>query len=229
MSSILEILRQADQVAKPALDLVGRSLSVELGIVTDNNDPEGLRRIKVTLASKGAQTNTDWLYRVLFSPVVDPPLPQINQTVIVAFLEGDNHQGIYLGNTVNQVNPALDKGSVQDDYYDAIPGDRLQKTAGQHTITTGADLTITGDGITHVYPKTVHEDVVRLAAGAGLERWGLSIERGIPGISPDRLICGLNNGNGVLQAVTVARGANFNPQAPIVPDIYQGYPDNSVS
>lgn len=226
--SIFDILRQAEQIAKPALDLVGRSLSVELGVVTDNNDPENLRRIKVTLASKGAQTNTDWLYRVLFSPAIDPPLPQINQTVIVAFLEGDSHRGIYLGNTVNQVNPAFDKGSAQDDYYDSTPGDRLQKTTGQHTITTGKDLTITGDGITHVYPKTVYEDVVRLAAGAGLERWGLSIERGIPGISPDRLICGLNNGNGVLQAVTVAQGANFNPQAPIVPDIYQGYPDNSV-
>lgn len=223
--SILEILRQAEQIAKPALDLVGRSLSVELGVVTDNNDPENLRRVKVALASKGGQTNTDWLYRVLFSPAIDPPLPQINQTVIVAFLEGDSHQGIYLGNTVNQVNPTLGKESAQDDYYDSIPGDRLQKTAGKHTITTGEDLTITGDGITHVYPKTVHESVVRLAAGVAIERWGLSIERGVPGISPDKLVCGLNNGNGALQSVTLAQGDNFNPMSPIVPDTYQGYPD----
>ena len=66
-----------------------------VGLVTDNDDPLGLRRVKVALPEKGGQIETDWLVSGTGSPYINLPLPQIGQMVNVNFLEGNNHQGMW--------------------------------------------------------------------------------------------------------------------------------------
>lgn len=226
LETMFDTLFQSQQLNPHVSDLAKRTMGLELGIVTDTDDPENLRRIKVATASKGGQVNTFWCLRILQSPYDDPPMPPVGMTALIGFLEGDPHAPFYLGVLCNEINPALGKGQIVEDGYDVVPGDRLQKTDRTHTIRSGDDLTIHGEAVTHHYPKLILEEKIRLPLNVGAERFCLWIVRGIPGVSPDRIITLLNNGNGVPQSVIVASGDPYNPLAPIVPDTYTGYPDN---
>ncbi len=82
---------------------------LRLGIVTDNNDPENLRRVKVQSITRGSSVS-DWLSRISSFSGEDLPVPNIGDTVIIASLDSDSHTDIVLGVlTTNNTNQPLDK------------------------------------------------------------------------------------------------------------------------
>ena len=77
-------------------DLKERIYGLQIGEVTDNNDPEGRGRVKVMLYWTAEETQeTDWLLPAF------PPLlwsvPQPGDKVIVGFINGDPNLGVWLG------------------------------------------------------------------------------------------------------------------------------------
>lgn len=69
---------------------------IKLGSVTDNQDPEGLRRIKVTSIDRGV-SSSQWLNRVTNFDGDDPPSPIIGTTVVISEVGGDATEDIILG------------------------------------------------------------------------------------------------------------------------------------
>lgn len=134
MDSIFALLNSAAAAAQQTVELNGRSIFIQRAIVTNNNDPDGQRRIKVALASKGGQLESNWMQRCNIAPGVDEPLPKRGQTVLVMSVEGNPHDGVWLGVITNNPNPALDKP-------DAI-ADRYQEIDGESKTTTGADYKV---------------------------------------------------------------------------------------
>lgn len=128
MEQLFEIWNNAQKASQIAMDSVGRYNYPVLGIVVDNNDPESKRRVKVSYPSS-PQLQSDWLRRLSISPYVDAPLPAIGMTVLVLFAEGVETNGYYLS-LINQTNPPRDKESVQDDYSEAIPGNKSIEVGG---------------------------------------------------------------------------------------------------
>jgi hypothetical protein len=264
LEPLFDLLFQSSQVNRHAADLVGRSLSLELGIVTDTNDPEGYRRIKVTTASKGGQTNSYWCLRILQSPYDDPVMPEIGQTALIGCLEGNPHAPFYLGVLANAVNPSLGKTDIVKDDHRRIPGDRVETVLGDKRLSIeGSDRDSVGQDrketigtdwlqqalarmtlsaavyaslktpILDIWAYTVLRGPLQLAIGIsmlpiGANKGGLFVQPGIPGISPDKIMACLMNGNGVYQMVEVASGDSYNPALPTIPDTYIPPIDNSV-
>lgn len=100
------------------------------GIVTDNQDPDGLGRIKVSLPELegGADTQSDWL------PVLSPfsgaeigvfCLPELEDIVIVMFFDKELEKGVVIGSMYNQnMTPPLTEensdGDLNDDGNNAL-------------------------------------------------------------------------------------------------------------
>jgi hypothetical protein len=143
MSKLFEILANAEKSSKIALDNEGRNLYPVLGVVVDHNDPENKRRIKVALPS-APQFQSDWLRRLSDSPFVDPPLPEIGQTVLCLWVNGLESEGCYLS-LGNLTNPPLDKSDPVKDYAAEIPGDRTNAIAGQDKLTAGKGIDIVAE------------------------------------------------------------------------------------
>lgn len=88
------------------VDLLGDELpaSIALGVtlatVSDIRDPKGMGRIKVKLRLKGEEIETDWaqVASLLAGPNYGSfMLPQVNDTALVAFADGDASQSFVLG------------------------------------------------------------------------------------------------------------------------------------
>jgi phage baseplate assembly protein gpV len=105
-----------------------------LAVCTNNEDPDNKRRIKVMLPQHGGKIESDWLYRFQAAPYLDQPLPETGQTVLVFYVEGNPHKGIYLGICTNAPNPPLDKMNKQKDYHHFVKGN-IKIESAQHTIT----------------------------------------------------------------------------------------------
>lgn len=88
---------------------------IRLGIVTDCNDPEGLRRVKVTTSDRGVG-QSDWVPRVTAFTDEDLPVPPIGSTVIVANLEDGSTDEVILGvlQTGRSNRPVKEKALLQD-------------------------------------------------------------------------------------------------------------------
>lgn len=139
---LFDDLFQATKAAPLALDLEGRSYAPYLAIVTNNADPQGDRRIKVT--QPGAPTlETDWIRRLQPSPYIDPPLPPVGSTVLVLSIDGDTTNGWYL-QCVNQTNPPLAKADPISDHHQRVPGDQSINVGSTFTLTVdgGASITV---------------------------------------------------------------------------------------
>lgn len=147
---LFEAWQRSENAAAFARQLQGRNPFIELAIVSDIADPLSRRRVRASLA-KSPETMTDWLDRLNLSPYDDPPLPQVGQTIVVAFYSGDGHQGCYFGTITNDRNveqktttPALDSARV-------IPGDLKENIEGESKSIIRKDLTITvGETVTIV-------------------------------------------------------------------------------
>lgn len=124
----------------------GKSMSLAFGIVTNTGDPEGRRRIKVIT---DGSTETAWLQSVRTHPGLDSPIPKVGDTVVVGYCDGDPHTGgIYFGTTHNDVVKPLDKGDIDKDYGEQIPGDYVLKVDGLIRLENkaGASIELTKQG-----------------------------------------------------------------------------------
>lgn len=157
MDSIFSILTAATQASQIANDLAGRAPYTTLGVVTDVDDPDDLRRVKATIGAKGGVYSTDWLLRRLDAPGDDPPLPEVGQTISIEFIDGNPHQGIY-SVLVNRVNEPQDKPSAQLDHHTRVEGERvlkvgksirLQNDAGAYFELNEAGYVVLGDAFGH--------------------------------------------------------------------------------
>ena len=122
MNTTLQILLAAAKAAPIALDNEGRQSYIEIGIVTDNLDPANLRRIRVTTASKGGLTSSNWLMPVFDCATHDKPLPLIGATVVVGWFGGNPNNGFWLGAIANDTNKPFPKENIIDDDWRTIPG-----------------------------------------------------------------------------------------------------------
>jgi Type VI secretion system/phage-baseplate injector OB domain len=160
MEELFEIWHTSSKASQIALDSVGRHNYPVLGIVTNNDDPENKRRVKVSLASSPA-LESDWLRRLLPSPFIDPPLPTVGQTVMVLYAEGVETNGYYI-NLMNATNPPRDKESVKDDYSEGIPGNREIEIGGNDSLLVkGELLTETDKSSTHKAEEDYKVEVKR--------------------------------------------------------------------
>ncbi|MBN2735364.1 MAG: rhs element Vgr protein [Spirochaetales bacterium] len=94
------------------------------GIVCDNQDPDGLGRIKVSLPELegGADTQSDWL------PVLTPfagdsigafCLPELEDVVVVMFFDKELEKGVVLGSMYNQnIKPPVTEENSDADLND---------------------------------------------------------------------------------------------------------------
>lgn len=89
-------------------------MSLRIGIVVDNNDPDNLRRVKVQSQDRG-ESVSDWLSRVTGFTNEDLPVPQIGDTVVISSIDDNTHTDIVLGVlTSSTSNQPLNKKSKQD-------------------------------------------------------------------------------------------------------------------
>lgn len=86
----------------------GRHLGVEVGIVSDNQDPEGLGRVRVVFPRLPGDPESDWL-RVA-TPAAGRNsgfywLPAVDEEVLLAFERGDPSCGYVIGSLWNGSQP----------------------------------------------------------------------------------------------------------------------------
>jgi hypothetical protein len=78
------------------MDEVTRYHSVFRGIVKDNNDPQNLRRLKVTVPQITGDETTDWIWPVDSSSITTD-VPVIGQGVWISYIGGDPEYPVWLG------------------------------------------------------------------------------------------------------------------------------------
>jgi hypothetical protein len=146
MSNIFRTLAESQKANQLALDGLGRSFGLLFAIVSNTADPLQLRRIKCTTEAKGGLTETDWLMAMKVIPGYDPPIPPVGSSVIIAFIDGNPHDGVYLGSTINRTNPQDQAQSdpVRDNSQ-TIPGDSLERIDQSLTIKVGKTFTLQND------------------------------------------------------------------------------------
>lgn len=120
--------------SKLALQFKGRQMAPVAAVVSKNNDPEGKRRVKVYDPTKGAKVESDWIKPLRIMPQSDPPLPRVNDTVILIFLNGDPDDGLYLP-LINDTNSPLDKSDPVNDHADVVPGNKYKQVKGNEEST----------------------------------------------------------------------------------------------
>jgi hypothetical protein len=133
--------QRGNQLAK---DLEGRSPFPSIGVVTQNDDPEQRRRVKVSFP-KNMGMDSPWLDRKTTSPSDDPPVPKIGQTVEVSFIDGDPHRGVYSGVLTNAKNVAQDTPSPLLDDARCIEGNRSERIDENSTLKVGKKLRLEND------------------------------------------------------------------------------------
>jgi hypothetical protein len=143
LQNVFNALYQAREASQHAQDLTGRVVMPVLGIVTENNDPTGARRIKISDPAAPA-INSDWIRRALDRPNYDPPLPKIGSTVLVAFIDGDPLNGWY-SVCQNLTNAPLQKANPIIDLAERVEGDTTERTDGDRIIDVGRSLTLRTD------------------------------------------------------------------------------------
>jgi uncharacterized protein involved in type VI secretion and phage assembly len=173
---LLNLLHSASEASKVALDSKDRVPYPSLAIVVDNKDPENKRRIRVSLPSNPGLSSY-WYRQLTPFKGVDLPLPDIGQTVLVLFADGDINQGYFLA-FENATNPPQDKGNITDDYYEKIKGDKnleisgdkISKISGdskaeiegEHTLDAQKAIALTAQTFLTIFAK----QYLRLQAGA---------------------------------------------------------------
>jgi hypothetical protein len=143
MNNIFEILNQSKKASQIALDQQGRIPYPTLAIVTQNQDYQNKRRIKVSFPSSPS-LESDWIRRLDIAPGVDANLPPINSTVIVFFVDGLESNAYYLP-IINDTNPPKDKEDVVNDYYSSIPGSKNVSVNGTDTLNVSGEVAINSE------------------------------------------------------------------------------------
>lgn len=166
---IFQELNKIKQSAQIAEDLRGRYIGGKYGIVTTNEDPENLRRIKVQLSSMPRGVESYWVMRHATSPNIDEPVPRLGDTVLVNFVDGDITKGLY---TVlqNKVNTPIESDNPLIDYSHYIEGDKNLAIDRNYNIDVKKDITESSDNL-FVESGTITEEAnttIDLKAGTSI-------------------------------------------------------------
>lgn len=88
---------------------------LKLGTVTDTNDPDNLRRIKVTSIDRGVSVS-NWVSRITLFDGDDLPIPAIGSTVLIGELDSDSTEEIIIGvlQSATTNKPNLNKSKLSD-------------------------------------------------------------------------------------------------------------------
>ncbi len=160
MSQILSTLAELNRLKAQLAELPNRVYGLQIGIVTDNQDPLNQRRIKVSPQSKAGLAPTDWLSHCNPAPAMDAPIPAVGSTVYFQFLDGDPHDGVWLGVTHNDTNPpdptqtdpvrdcavevpGNDRRTVIGDGTYQVVGDRVDETDLNHVVKVEQNYALT--------------------------------------------------------------------------------------
>lgn len=82
----------------------GRVQGLQYAVVADTEDPLGIGRVQCYDVTKGGAI-TDWLIRIVPAYGISLPLPPKGATVLIGYMDGNPHQGVYFGTLTNLVNP----------------------------------------------------------------------------------------------------------------------------
>ncbi len=142
MSQILSSLAELNRLKSQLAELTNRIYGLQIGIVTDNRDPLNQRRIKVSPQSKAGLAPSDWLSHCNPAPAMDAPIPAVGSTVYFQFLDGDPHDGVWLGVTHNDTNPPdPTQSDPVNDCAVEVPGNDRRTVVGDSTHQTTGDRT----------------------------------------------------------------------------------------
>lgn len=137
---IFDNWHQSEKNSKYASDLEGRIIGIQLGVVTVNDDPENLRRIKCKFP-QNPDLDSYWLMRSNPSHNIDVPVARIDDTVIVNFVQGDPSLGLYqvLENKVNLPHPTSDP---LIDYSQIVEGSYFLNVGAKTNVESEGDINL---------------------------------------------------------------------------------------
>ncbi|TFI51026.1 hypothetical protein BLD44_028535 [Mastigocladus laminosus UU774] len=141
-----------------------------VGVVTNNNDPSNLRRVKVVTSDK-PNIESDWLWCVQPTTDHDDVMPSVGSTVLITFLDGNNHRGVWHGVLVNETNQPLDKQSATKDRYKEIPGNDDLKVVENITVNVGKTFRLQNDA--GCYLELNEAGFIILGSTVTNQRWTL--------------------------------------------------------
>jgi hypothetical protein len=174
-TALAELVRLLPQIR----ELCTRQSSIQEAIVTRNDDPTGMRRIRVTREAQGGQSESDWFPCGRSSSFTDEPIPPVGTHCLISLVGGDPHKPFFLRTLSNQTNPP-DQGQLKptQDNTTQIPGDDKQVIGGDRSTTIQGALT-----------QEIGKDVFITCKG---ETYHLDAEFG------ELLFTALANGNGTV-------------------------------
>lgn len=122
-SNMMSAIAYAAKYSRNAEMLDGRRVFPHCAIVVENIDPEYRRRIKVADPSYGGKVQSQWILPIRVTENNDPPIPKINQAVLIIYADGDPEKGYYL-TLMPDTNPSRDKEDGVNDHAEKIDGNR---------------------------------------------------------------------------------------------------------
>lgn len=153
-AAIAELIRLLPQIR----ELCTRQHALQEAIVTRNDDPTGLRRIRVTREAQAGQSETDWFPCGRSSSTSDEPIPPVGTHCLIGLVNGDPHKPFFLRTLSNNTNPpdtgqldptADNTTQIPGDDRHLVKGDRFVGVDGAHTEEIGGDCVITCKGETY--------------------------------------------------------------------------------
>lgn len=114
--------------------LEGRQLWPLLAVVSNNNDPQGLRRIKVHSPHLNSLQESEWVEPLRTSTNHDVQVPKVGQTVILNFLNGDPDLAFYQI-YYNDPHPSKPKEDPITDDWLTVEGNDTLEVGGNQSIT----------------------------------------------------------------------------------------------
>lgn len=149
IDSLFQHLHESYKAAQATQELVGRMLGLRWAIVSEvATDPAqtALAMVKVKMPHQGANSDSDWLMRVVPWQGLSVPMPVVGDTILVGFDDGNpNTTGFYLGIPNNLLNPAYKKPDVwrydfSDDIWLEVSKDTIKFTAFACSITIAKEF-----------------------------------------------------------------------------------------
>lgn len=132
----------------------GELNGVYVGIVTDNEDPEDLARVKVTFPWRDADDESTWAR--IATPMAGKQmgqyfLPEVDDEVLVAFENGDIHEPYVIGGLWNGDAGPPEKNSDGENNHRSITSRADHEILLDDTDDTGKIKITTGDDRTVVF------------------------------------------------------------------------------
>jgi hypothetical protein len=168
-----------------------------LGVVTNNNDPEGLGRVRVSFPALGDEHESAWARIAAVSAGSNRGLlmlPVVGEEVLVGFEHQDTRRPYVLGSLFNGSEKPGDDLLQDKDGSFALHSDKkvFIESDGDHSLHSGAQLQVTVDGnVDESFKQNWANKTsgsVSLEATQSFEISGMSVK--ISGTSMLELTCG---------------------------------------